>query len=116
MRRQECGSNAMVTVQMTVEEYLEMKSRQEAKEVTTKQKNLVYGLEGIKTLFGCSTTTAWRIKNSGWIRPALVQHGRTVLVDADIAWDLALQEFSSMCLQPVKAGASRRRVGCRWSE
>ena len=50
MRRQECGSNAMVTVQMTVEEYLEMKSRQEAKEVTVKQKNLVYGLEGIKTL------------------------------------------------------------------
>ena len=45
MRRQECGSNAMVTVQMTVEEYLEMKSRQETKEVTTKQKNLVYGLE-----------------------------------------------------------------------
>ena len=31
MRRQECGSNAMVTVQMTVEEYLEMKSRQETK-------------------------------------------------------------------------------------
>ncbi len=62
MRRQECGSNAMVTVQMTVEEYLEMKSRLETKEVTTKQKNLVYGLEGIKTLFGCSTTTAWRIK------------------------------------------------------
>ena len=31
MRRQECGSNAMVTVQMTVEDYLEMKSRQETK-------------------------------------------------------------------------------------
>ena len=56
MRRQECGSNAMVTVQMTVEEYLEMKSRQETKEVTMKQKNLVYGLEGINTLFGCSMT------------------------------------------------------------
>ena len=64
MGRNECGSNAMVTVQMTVEEYLEMKSRQEAKEVTSKQKNLVYGLEGIKALFGCSTTAAWRIKNS----------------------------------------------------
>ena len=52
MRRQECGSNAMVTVQMTVEEYLEMKSRQEVKETQTKPKNLVYGLDGIKTLFG----------------------------------------------------------------
>ena len=29
MGRNECGSNAMVTVQMTVEEYLEMKSRQD---------------------------------------------------------------------------------------
>lgn len=36
--RNECGSNAMVTV----EEYLEMKSRYEAKEMTAKQKNLVY--------------------------------------------------------------------------
>ena len=64
MGRNECGSNAMVTVQMTMEEYLEMKSRQEVKEAPLKQKNLVYGLDGIKQLFGCSTTTAWRIKNS----------------------------------------------------
>ena len=31
LRRNECGSNAMVTVQMTVEEYLEMKWRQDVK-------------------------------------------------------------------------------------
>lgn len=31
MGRMESGSNAMVTVQMTVDEYLEMKSRQEVK-------------------------------------------------------------------------------------
>ena len=42
MGRNECGSNAMVTVQMTVEEYLEMKSRQDVKEVPVKQKNLIY--------------------------------------------------------------------------
>ena len=91
MGRNECRSNAMVTVQMTVEEYLEMKSRQETKEVTTKQKqkHLVYGLEGIKTLFGCSTTTAWRIKNSEWIRPAISQVGRKIVVDADLALELA---------------------------
>ncbi len=41
MGRNECGSNAMVTVQMTVEEYLEMKSRQEVKEATIQPKNLV---------------------------------------------------------------------------
>ena len=66
-----------------------MKSRQEAKEVTVKQKNLVYGLEGIRTLFGCSTTTAWRIKNSEWIRPAISQVGRKIVVDADLALELA---------------------------
>ena len=89
MGRNECGSNAMVTVQMTVEEYLEMKSRQETKKVTTKQKNLVYGFEGIKTLFGCSATTTWRIKNSEWIRPAISQVGRKIEVDADLALELA---------------------------
>ena len=89
MGRMESGSNAMVTVQMTVEEYLEMKSRQDAKEVMSKQNNLVYGLEGIKTLFGCSTTTAWRIKNSEWIRPAISQVGRKIVVDADLALELA---------------------------
>lgn len=89
MRSQECGSNAMVTVQMTVEEYLEMKSRQEVKETQTKPKNLVYGLDGIKTLFGCSTTTAWRIKNSEWIRPAISQVCRKIVVDADLALELA---------------------------
>ena len=31
----------------------------------------------------------WRMKNEEWFRPALVQHGRTILVDADLAWDLA---------------------------
>ena len=89
MGRNECGSNAMVTVQMTVEEYLEMKSRQEVKETLTKPKNLVYGLDGIKQLFGCNTTTAWRIKNIEWIRPAISQVGRKIVVDADLALELA---------------------------
>ena len=79
----------MVTVQVTVEEYLEMKSRPEVKETLTKPKNLVYGLDGIKQLFGCSTTTAWRIKNSEWIRPAISQVGRKIVVDADLALELA---------------------------
>lgn len=89
MGRMESVSNAMVTVQMTVEEYLEMKSRQEVKEAPMKPKNLVYGLDGIKQLFDCSTTTAWRIKNSEWIRPAISQVGRKIVVDADLALELA---------------------------
>ena len=73
MGRMESGSNAMVTVQMTMEEYLEMKSRQEAN----------------KALFGCSTTTALRIKNSEWNRPAISQVGRKIVVDADLTLELA---------------------------
>ena len=115
MRRQECGSNSMVTVQMTVEEYLEMKSRQDAKEVMSKQKNLVYGLEGIKTLFGCSTTTAWRIKNSEWIRPAISQVGRKIVVDADLALELLV--VSVLREQALASGYAKvqplQGVACR---
>ena len=53
------------------------------------QKNLVCGLDGIKQLFGCSTTTAWRIKSSEWICPAISQVGRKIVVDADLALELA---------------------------
>jgi hypothetical protein len=80
---------AIVTLQMTIDEYMEMKERKELKEASVRPRNLVYGLEGIKQLFCCSTTTAWRIKNSDWIRPAITQVGRKIVVDADLALELA---------------------------
>jgi hypothetical protein len=55
---------AIVTLQMTIDEYMEMREKKELKEASARPRNLVYGLEGIKQLFGCSTTTAWRIKTA----------------------------------------------------
>lgn len=80
---------AIVTLQMTIDEYMEMREKKELKEASARPRNLVYGLEGIKQLFCCSTTTAWRIKNSDWIRPAITQVGRKIVVDADLALELA---------------------------
>lgn len=53
-----------------------------------KQKRLVYGIAGIAQLFGCSKTTANRIKASGKISKAISQCGRMITVDADLALSL----------------------------
>lgn len=52
------------------------------------QKRLVYGIAGIAQLFGCSKTTANRIKASGKIDAAITQCGRTITVDAEMALSL----------------------------
>ena len=52
------------------------------------KKNYVYGLSGLSKLFGCSVSTAQRIKSSGILDSAIVQHGRLIVVDADLALEL----------------------------
>lgn len=52
------------------------------------EKRLVYGIAGIAQLFNCSMTTANRIKASGRINRAIMQNGRTIVVDADLALEL----------------------------
>ena len=52
------------------------------------KKHYVFGLQGICDLFGCSKSTASRIKKSGVIAPATSQVGNTIVVDADLALDL----------------------------
>ena len=81
----------MVTLQMTIEEYMEREAQKAQQQEAAKLRNLVYGLKGIEQLFNCSTTTAWRIKNSEWIKPAISQVGRKIVVDADLALELAHQ-------------------------
>ena len=81
----------IVTVQMTVEEFMEREAMKNKKEEAAKPRNYVYGLKGIEQLFNCSTTTAWRIKNSDWLKPAVTQVGRKIVVDADLALELAHQ-------------------------
>lgn len=49
----------------------------------------VYGLQGLANLFGCSVPTANRIKSSGRIDAAIKQIGRKIIVDADLALELA---------------------------
>ena len=53
------------------------------------EKRYVYGLAGIARLFGCSQPTANRIKQSGKINRAITQVGRKIIVDADLALELA---------------------------
>ena len=51
------------------------------------QKHLVYGLRGIQELFGCSHKTAQAYKDS-FLRPAVRQNGRKIVVDRDLALEL----------------------------
>ncbi|MBW4724709.1 DUF3853 family protein [Prevotella melaninogenica] len=53
------------------------------------ERRYVYGLAGIARLFGCSLPTANRIKQSGKINRAITQVGRKIIVDADLALELA---------------------------
>lgn len=52
------------------------------------KKHYVYGLAGLSKLLGCSTSTAARIKKSGVIDAAISQHGKIIVVDADLALEL----------------------------
>lgn len=73
-------------------------SREEIGVVNTQQKapqkpekaikHYEYGIRGIAKIFGCSIPTANRIKKSGKINPAIMQVGRKIIVDADLALQL----------------------------
>ena len=52
-----------------------------------KSNRLVYGLRGIRNLFGVSHATASRYKNT-IISEAVMQHGRKIIVDVDKALEL----------------------------
>ena len=52
------------------------------------RKRFVYGLDGICGLFGCSKSTAERIKQSGVIDAAISQVNRKIVVDAELALQL----------------------------
>ena len=57
--------------------------------VTDTERKYVYGIHGIAKLFGCSLPTANRIKKSGKIDKAITQIGRKIIVDAELALELA---------------------------
>jgi hypothetical protein len=53
------------------------------------EKRYVYGIRGIAHLFNCSIPTASRIKASCKIDGAIKQISRKIVVDADLALELA---------------------------
>lgn len=83
--------------QMTSGEFIELLkeglNRVERQEVVSPLANdfkqYVYGIAGIAKLFGCSIPTANRIKKSGKIDQAITQIGRKIIVDAELALELA---------------------------
>lgn len=54
----------------------------------TKEKKYVYGYKGIAEIFQCSLSKAQSIKMSGAIDKAIIQTGRIIKVDVDLALKL----------------------------
>lgn len=81
--------------QMTGEEFLFLQEQTNSgcnESVVTMQtgtKKYVYGYKGIAELFGCSISKAARLKLSGTIDGAITQVGRSIIVDAELAMQLA---------------------------
>lgn len=80
--------------QMTGEEFLFLQNNSlqistHTYESIDTSKRYVYGLLGIATLFDCSLPTANRIKKSKKIDKAITQIGRKIIVDAELALELA---------------------------
>ena len=80
--------------QMTGEDLLSLLQSDGAMEqaltpIVDTPKKHVYGIAGIARLFGCSMPTANRIKQSGKIDKAITQIGRKIIVDAELALELA---------------------------
>ena len=51
-------------------------------------KNYVYGIRGIANLLNCSIAKANRIKKRGIIDEAIIQEGRSIMVDVELALSL----------------------------
>lgn len=65
---------------------LKEKDSQKKNETQT-EKRYIYGLKGIRELFNVSHVTAQRYKNT-FLKPAIIQRGRKIMVDADEALQL----------------------------
>ena len=81
--------------QMTGEEFIMLsrhasgQTEAQPQPVTDTSRKYVYGIPGIARLFGCSLPTANRIKKSGKIDKAITQIWRKIIVDAELALELA---------------------------
>lgn len=82
--------------QMTGEQFLMLQQATTGKEPqpisTINEKKYVYGIKGIAEIFHCSIPTASRIKASHKIDKAITQLNRLIVVDSELALELAGQK------------------------
>lgn len=76
---------------------------------------VVHGIMGIAAIFGCSRSTAQRIKHSGAIDGALRQVGRTIVVDVDEALHLAEKDYEKRTRKATKNITKQTSVKTRVS-
>lgn len=84
--------------QMTGEEFLFLQNQiiHKPDKINVKpDTKIVYGIAGIAKLFNCSKPTASRIKKSKIIDKAITQIGRKIIVDADLAVELAGRKITT---------------------
>ena len=65
--------------------------------MSSSDRKLAYGIKGIAETFGCSIPTANRIKKSGIIDKAISQLGRKIVIDVDMALELATERKEAEC-------------------
>lgn len=58
---------------------------------TNEMPSYVFGLKGIQLLFGVSLTTAQAYKNT-WLKPAIKQRGKKIIIDVSKALELFNEE------------------------
>ena len=80
--------------QMTGSEFLLLQKHAESgsgNPVDIKQTGVkyVYGLRGLAELLGCSIPTAYRVKRSGKLGDAITQIGRKIIINSELALELA---------------------------
>ncbi len=84
-------TNETPLAMLTVGQFMELVKANTATETETQiaesEKVFVYGLRGIRKLFNVSHATAQRYKDT-IIKDAVMQQGRKIITDADLALEL----------------------------
>ncbi len=75
---------------LTVAEFQALLAGNQSVEAVKPQKTYVYGLRGIRQLFNVCHATAQKYKDT-FLRPAISQNGRKIIVDVDHALQLFAQ-------------------------
>ena len=79
---------------MALNDYIKKRNLENSKEPSAvkQEKRYEYGIPGIQNIFKCCYGTAYKIKSSGKIDKAITQIGRKIIIDVDLAMELAGQK------------------------